>query len=122
MRYCEEAWRNIPQEKWVHKFINTLDITPINWYLEEELRLTTTYWKSMTQKFVATFLFESLRPLVDQALQFVRQKVFEEAPSLPVEQEEDEWTAPLQKLQGCYNINADEDDDPKNVNIAKTEG
>jgi hypothetical protein len=30
---CEEAWRNIPQEQWVHKFINTLDTTPINWYL-----------------------------------------------------------------------------------------
>jgi hypothetical protein len=52
----------------------------------------------------------------------VRQKVFEEASSLPLEQEEDEWTVPLQKLQGCYNINADEDDDPRKVNIAKTEG
>jgi hypothetical protein len=39
-----------------------------------------------------------------------------------VKQEEDEWTAPLQKLQGCYNINVDEDDDPRNVNIAETEG
>jgi hypothetical protein len=29
---------------------------------------------------------------------------------------------PLQKLQGYYNINAIEDDDPKNVNITKTEG
>jgi len=28
---------------------------------------------------------------------------------------------PLQKLQGCYNINADEDDDPRKVNITKTE-
>jgi hypothetical protein len=25
-------------------------------------------------------------------------------------------------LQGCYNINADEDDDPRNVNITETEG
>jgi hypothetical protein len=39
-----------------------------------------------------------------------------------LEQEEDEWTAPLQKLQGCYNINADEDDDPRKVNITETEG
>jgi hypothetical protein len=39
-----------------------------------------------------------------------------------MEQEEDEWTAPLQKLQGCYNINPYEDDDPMNVNIAETEG
>jgi hypothetical protein len=39
-----------------------------------------------------------------------------------LEQEEDEWTAPLQKLQGFYNINVDEDDDPRNVNIAEYEG
>jgi hypothetical protein len=79
----------------VHKFINTLDTMPINWYLEAELCLTTADWQGMTQNFVATFLFESQYPMVDQALQVVRQKVFEEAPSLPVEKEEDEWTAPL---------------------------
>jgi len=39
-----------------------------------------------------------------------------------VEKEEDEWTAPLQKMQGCYNINVDEDDDPRKVNIAEKEG
>jgi hypothetical protein len=48
--------------------------------------------------------------------------VFEEAPSLPLEKEENEWTTPLQKFQGCYNINATEDDDPRNVNITKIEG
>jgi hypothetical protein len=48
--------------------------------------------------------------------------VFEEAPSLPLEQEEDKWTAPLKKLQECYNINIDEDDDPRKVKIAETEG
>jgi hypothetical protein len=29
---------------------------------------------------------------------------------------------PLQKLKGFYNINADDDDDPRNVNIAEIEG
>jgi hypothetical protein len=106
----------------VHKFINTLDTTPINWYLQAELCLTTADWQGITQNFVATFLFEIHHPLVDQDLHVLRQRVFEEAPSLPVEQEEDECTAPLQKLQGCYNINVDEEDDPRNVNIAETEG
>jgi hypothetical protein len=50
----------------------------------------------------------------------VRQKAFEEAFGIPLEQEVDEWTAPLQKLQMYYNINADEDDDPRKVNIAET--
>jgi hypothetical protein len=52
----------------------------------------------MTQNFIATFLFESQYPTVDQALQIVRQKVFEEVPNLPFKKEEDEWTAPLQRL------------------------
>jgi hypothetical protein len=46
---CKEAWRNIPQEKWVEKFINTLDTTLINWYLQAKLRLNTTDWEGMTQ-------------------------------------------------------------------------
>jgi hypothetical protein len=118
---CEEAWSNIPQEKWLHKFINTLDTIPINWYLQAKLRLITTDWEGMTHNFVTTFLFEIQYLTVDQALQTVRQKVFEEAP-IPLEKEEDEWTAPLQKLQGCYNINVDEDDDPRKVNITETKG
>jgi hypothetical protein len=39
-----------------------------------------------------------------------------------LEQEEDEWNAPLQKLQGYYNINTDEDNDTRKVNITKIEG
>jgi hypothetical protein len=95
-------------------------MTPINWYLQAELHLITTNWKGMTQNFVTTFLFEIQYPSVDQELKISRHKVFEEASSLHLEQDEDEWTAPLQKLQGCYNINADEDDDPRKVNITET--
>jgi hypothetical protein len=105
----------------MHKFINTLDTMPINWYLQVELCLTTSDWYGMTQNFLATFLFESQYPLVDKSLQVVRQKLFE-APNLPLEKEEDEWTASLQKLKGCYNSNVHEDDDPRNVKITKTEG
>jgi hypothetical protein len=47
VRSCEEAWNEIPQEQWVHRFINTLDTTPINWYLQAELHLVTTYWEGM---------------------------------------------------------------------------
>jgi hypothetical protein len=51
----------------------------------------------------------------------VIQKVFKETSIVPLKQEEDEWTAPLQKLQGCYNINVDEDDDPRKVDITEIE-
>jgi hypothetical protein len=30
---CEEAWSDVPRKKWVQIFVNTLDTTPINWYL-----------------------------------------------------------------------------------------
>jgi hypothetical protein len=70
-------------------------MTPINWYLQAELCLITIDWEGMTQNFVTTFFFESQYPSIDQALQIVRQKVFEEAASLPMEKEEDEWTVPF---------------------------
>jgi hypothetical protein len=122
VRNYKEAWINIPREQWVHRFVNTLDTTLINWYLQAEMGLVTSEWEGMIQNFTTTFLFESKFPLVDQALHMVRQKVFKEASGLPLEQEEDEWIAPLQKLHTCYNINADEDDDPRKVNIIETEG
>jgi hypothetical protein len=84
--------------------------------------LITIDWKGMTHNFVTTFLFEIQYPSVDQALQIVRQKVFEEASILPLDQDKDEWTVLLQKLQGCYNIDTDEDDDPRKVNITEIEG
>jgi hypothetical protein len=122
VRICEDPSSSIPQEKWVHKFIKTLAKTPINWYLQVELCLTTADWQGTTRNFVATFLFESQHPTVDQELQVIRQRIFEEVPILLVEKEEDEWIVPLHKLQGCYNINVDEDDDPRNVNITEIEG
>jgi hypothetical protein len=100
MRSCEEARGNTPKEQWVHKFVNTLDTTPINWYHQEELRLITTDWYGMTHNFIAMFLFEIQYPTVDQDLQTLRQKVLEEAPNLPFSQEGDEWTVPLQVVTG----------------------
>ena len=68
VRRCEETWSSIPQEQWVHKFINTLDTTPINWYLQVELRFITADWEGMTHNFVTTFVFEIQNPTVDQEL------------------------------------------------------
>jgi hypothetical protein len=66
VRSCKEVWRSIPQEQWVHKFINTLDTTPINWYLQAELCLITVDWEGMTQNFLTTFLFEIQYLTLDQ--------------------------------------------------------
>jgi hypothetical protein len=52
----------------------------------------------------------------------VRQNIFKKAFGLTLEQEEDKWIAPFHKLQECYHINAEEDDDLRKVNIVETEG
>jgi hypothetical protein len=106
----------------VQRFINTLDMTPINWYLQAELHLITTDWEGMIPKNNSTFLFESEYPSVEKALKIVRHKVFQEESSLPMEQEQDEWTTPLQKLQTYYNINSNDDNDLRKVNITEIEG
>jgi hypothetical protein len=72
VRSCEEAWSDVPREQWVHSFINTLDTTPINWYLQAEMRFITLEWEGMIHNFITTFLFESEFPSVDRALQMVR--------------------------------------------------
>jgi hypothetical protein len=99
-----------------------LETTPINWYLQEELHFVTTNWYGMTHIFISTFLFEIQHPTLDQVLQIIIQKVFEEAPNPPLDQEKYEWIVPLQQLQECYNINFDKDDEPRDVNILETEG
>jgi hypothetical protein len=117
VKSCEESWSNIPQEQWGHKFINTLDTTLINWYLQAELHLITVDWEGMNQNFVTAFLFEIQYPTVDQVLQIVRQKIFEETPTSLWSKKRTNGLCLFRN--GCYNINADEDDDPRKVNIAK---
>jgi hypothetical protein len=41
VRRCKEVWSDNSREKWVQIFVNTLDTTPINWYLQVELCLFT---------------------------------------------------------------------------------
>lgn len=35
---CVTIWKEtqIPKEEWVHQFIHTLNVVPINWYVEQE--------------------------------------------------------------------------------------
>jgi hypothetical protein len=47
VRSCEEAWSDVPREQWVQRFVNTLDTTLINWYLQAELHLVTSEWEGM---------------------------------------------------------------------------
>ena len=37
IRACEEAWKDRPNDEWVHLFVHTLDSNPRHWYMETEL-------------------------------------------------------------------------------------
>lgn len=57
-----EKWTNSygvePQPEWVHLFCHTLDMIPMNWYLEIELCHGIDKWDILRQGFLMTFSFE----------------------------------------------------------------
>lgn len=38
MDVCITGWleKNVPEREWVHRFIQTLDLVPRNWYIHQE--------------------------------------------------------------------------------------
>ena len=38
LEQCYEAWKHVPREEWVHRFMHTLEPVAKNWYAEVELR------------------------------------------------------------------------------------
>ena len=70
--------------------------------------------------FELTFNFESKYPEIDDALGSIRARVFEVGP-LPVDSYQD-WAVQLETALECYNLVADEDDEPRNISIPESEG
>ena len=75
---CEHNWSEILEDEWVHLFIHTLDTVPRNWYTETELCRGTITWPVMIDNFELTFTFESEYPSIDQALDVIKTKIFED--------------------------------------------
>lgn len=57
-------------------FVHTLDVIPKNWYIELEVHRETTDWEDLTHNFKVTFNFEDDAPLIDTALQIIKNKIF----------------------------------------------
>ena len=82
-----------------------------------------TTWPLMIDSFLLTFAFESEYPSVDQALDIIKSKIFEDY-TLSVQTQPD-WSIQLKDALECYNFEAkleDEDEDPHNTNIPESEG
>ena len=80
---CEHNWLDIPEDEWVHLFIHTLDTVPRNWYTNTELRRGTITWPVVIDSFLLTFTFEYEYPSIDQALDIIKNKIFDDC-TLPV--------------------------------------
>jgi hypothetical protein len=48
---CIAQWRSIPQQEWMHFFLDTLDTNLKNWYIELEVRKAMRDWEELTRNF-----------------------------------------------------------------------
>ena len=70
--------------------------------------------------FKLTFGFEFEYLEIDDALEVIGTKNFEDGP-LPLFNQPN-WEAQLETALECYNLTVDEEEDPRNINIPKSEG
>lgn len=86
-----------PQLEWVHLFYHTLDVIPMNWSIEIELRHGTGEWDILREAFLLTFLYEDQKmDTVDAVLQVMKAAMFK-IPLEPKEIVHPEWSF----LLGC---------------------
>lgn len=74
-----------PQLEWVHLFFYTLDVIPMNWYLEIELYHGSREWDILMEGFLLTFSFEDGFTRIDEGLQEIKAMIFK------MLQEPSEW-------------------------------
>lgn len=96
-----------PQSEWVHMFCHTLDVIPMNWYIETELCHGMSEWDILREGFLLTFTFEDhWWDTVDDALQAVKATIFK-MPQEPIKLIQPEWATQLSCVLECYNINTE---------------
>ena len=108
-------WRKVYREElqpeWVHLFCHTLDIIPMNQYIETELRHGTSEWDILYEGFLLTFTFQDCWwDIIDDALQPVKGDIFK-IPQEPIELIQPKWATQLSCTLECYNVNTEEDDE-----------
>ncbi len=75
---CYEAWRQVPHQEWVYRFVQTLEPVAKNWYVEVELHHGTVSWVSLADSFVLTFSINNVCPTLDKAIMLIHSKVFDD--------------------------------------------
>ena len=107
-----KAWGKEPQQEWVHIFCHTLEIIPVNWYLETELCHGTTERDILRESFLLTFNFENGFECIDEALQELKANNFR-APVELVQWVQTDLSTQLCHVLECYNVTMKEgNEDP----------
>ena len=119
MEQCYEAWKHVPREEWVHRFVHTLEPAATNWYAEVEIRHGTVSWDTLVDSFVLTFSINEVFPALDAATRLVHTKVFDDQ---EIAEYQSDWKSQEANALECYNLAIDEDDNPCNINIPESEG
>jgi len=73
---CTKVYGTELHPEWVHIFCHTLNIIPMNWYLETKLHHDTMEWDILREDFVRKFNFEYGFESIDEALQEVKASIF----------------------------------------------
>jgi len=107
-----KAYGAKPQPQWVHLFCHTLDVIPMNWYLETELHHGTCDGDILREGFIMTFSFEYGFDCIDEVLQEVKAVIFR-IPQDPLDLIQADLTTKLSHALECYNMsNEEEEEDP----------
>ena len=106
----------------MHLFCHTLDVIPMNWYIEIELCHGIGNWDILCEGFMTTFSFADGFDNIDEVLQEVKPAIFR-IPSDPLDLIHPEWATQLSHVLKFYNVTLeDEDEDLQKINIAETKG
>ena len=73
-----EAWKHVPCDEWVHRFVHTLEPIAKNWYAENELHHGTVSWDCLVDNFVLTFSIKEVSPALDASVRLIHTKVFDD--------------------------------------------
>jgi len=104
------AYGEKPQPEWVHLFCHTLDVIPMNWYIEIELRHGTGEWDVLHEGLLMTVSFEDGWDSIDEVLQEVKVAIFR-IPQELVELIHPERATQLSCMLECYNVTVEEEDE-----------
>lgn len=77
-------------------FYHTLDMIPMNWYMEMELRHGTTKWDVLKGSSLLIFSFEDGFECIDESLQEIKDAIFR------ILEEHIVWVQPDWSMQLCH--------------------